>query len=396
MKGINKIFLVGLPALLALLSGYGRIDASKTEEKQTQTASVSASAHIAELIGFDSTSFYYNTGLTDLEKRRIPDAISNLEKAVKLYEKKGGDDLEKLRAYASLGTAYYYGGKYTGAIRSFERTLQLNKSGNYHLDTKPEEEMYILRIWLAESYYRTGNFEKSFNTLYQANLFYPKNPDILRNYSLVAQEFKKDLESTIANLDSVYTDLKSTITDLESRIGADPETSKDKLQSKLEQAHSALGQTRYKLVETHYKLGDLYIKAGEFQKAKEEAKDILLLNPESLDTQRLLGRVAFEQYDFKTAIGHYCIVLQHDKHCESSYFYLGASFNNIKKFNLAIQFLQKGLNYFPKSAGIHYMLGVAYDNIGRTDDATYHFHQASVLRPELPKYRNPRRKKKEN
>ncbi|RME14742.1 MAG: hypothetical protein D6797_08135 [Bdellovibrio sp.] len=346
MNKLERICLLGAMSAFMLAFTGGCSEANNNLERKNEQLS-SARKVTQE----DSSVFFHKRGLSSLRMRTyssIEQAIDDFERAREGYER-NENYTGLVGVNASLGTAYFMIGKYQEAISPLKLALEINEEKGFHFDTQPDKEMHLVRLYLGISYFKTGDFENAFNTFYTANLFYPENKEILAWYSKAARSFIKELKTQING-----------------------------------ESDSA------KLEILHAKLGDAYLKAGELKLANQQALLIQKLNPNSVDALRLLGQISFEQRDWNNAKHYFQQILESGPD-EHAYHELGAAYLNSGDLNKALVVLEEGINLFPNSPRMNFVLGLAYDRAGRRDDATRCFEIACSTMPERREYCNPPR-----
>jgi tetratricopeptide (TPR) repeat protein len=301
----------------------------------------------------------------------------SLEKAASLLnEGKSDDALTMLNQLASsdpqlpgldamIGKAYFQSKRFSQAVEHLKAALQ----------RKPDdwEAMQLLAL----TYFGSGDYAQALPLLEKITPRMPKSnadgPYLLGVCYIMTQRWD-DARSTFAQMFSVPPDSSMAYLMfgkilLRQRMEprAVPEIEKAlELDARLPMAHFLLGEidlynkdpeTAVKEFQkelainptvwlVYWRLGDAYVRLENYDEAEKVLKQAIWLNEWSSGAYILLGQIALKRNESGIAVG----------------------------------FLERALKLDPNNYWVHYFLGRAYQNVGRTAEASQHFEISKSLR----------------
>jgi len=109
--------------------------------------------------------------------------------------------------------------------------------------------------------------------------------------------------------------------------------------------------------------------ADAVAQAKKNFEDELSIDPNNAGAEYVLAEIAKDDNDFSTAIRHYTRATKIDTGFAEAYFGLGSALVATKQFADAITPLETYENLAPDSPSGHFQLALAYNGVGRKEDA---------------------------
>jgi tetratricopeptide (TPR) repeat protein len=109
--------------------------------------------------------------------------------------------------------------------------------------------------------------------------------------------------------------------------------------------------------------------ADAVAQAKKNFEDELSIDPNNAGAEYVLAELAKDDGDFSTAVGHYTRATKIDTGFAEAYFGLGSALVAAKQFAEAIVPLETYEKLAPDSPSGHFQLALAYNGIGRKEDA---------------------------
>jgi tetratricopeptide (TPR) repeat protein len=109
--------------------------------------------------------------------------------------------------------------------------------------------------------------------------------------------------------------------------------------------------------------------ADAVAQAKKNFEEELSIDPNNASAEYVLAELAKDDGDFSTAIRHYTRATKIDTGFAEAYFGLGAALVATKQFADAIPPLETYEKLAPDSPSGHFQLALAYNGVGRKDDA---------------------------
>lgn len=124
----------------------------------------------------------------------------------------------------------------------------------------------------------------------------------------------------------------------------------------------------------HARLGRVLLSGAQptadaVAKAKQNFEQELEIDPNNAASEYVLGELAKEEGDFSTSISHYTRATKIDNSFAEAYLGLGSALVSTKQFADAIPPLETYEKLAPDSPTGHYQLALAYNGIGRKEDA---------------------------
>jgi len=273
-----------------------------------------------------STDALYYIGWIHNERGEFRDAIESLREAVRL-------DPERGEAFEDLGYAYRKTGKYDEAVVAYTSAIAL----------EPEEASPL----------------KALGDVYFLNL---------RQYDKAVSAYQKSLQLDPANAPAQY-NLGWLFNEVERFEAAiEPLTLATQLEPQNVEAWNELG---FALRKT--KQNDSSYKA--YARALELAPD------NGAAHFGIADLFFYELKDYKVAIDQYSIGLRFDRDGKALR-NVGASYNALKSYADAVDPLEKAGKLLPEDSSVYLELGIAYEGLGRTDDAEAAYKNSIRLSPE--------------
>ncbi len=120
-------------------------------------------------------------------------------------------------------------------------------------------------------------------------------------------------------------------------------------------------------------LGKTLKNIGMGEKALQEFRKAVELDPDNPEGQILLGILLLDQKEIDQALLHLKKGIELDPRSIDAKIGLGRAYQMKGETDKALDILQTGLNLIPDSARIHFELGKIYEYLGRTDEALKHY-----------------------
>ncbi len=124
----------------------------------------------------------------------------------------------------------------------------------------------------------------------------------------------------------------------------------------------------------HVRLGRVLLSGAQptaeaVAQAKQNFEQELEIDPNNAASEYVLGELAKEEGDFSTSISHYTRATKIDNSFAEAYLGLGSAMVSTKQFADAIPPLEIYEKLAPDSPTGHYQLALAYNGVGRKEDA---------------------------
>lgn len=129
----------------------------------------------------------------------------------------------------------------------------------------------------------------------------------------------------------------------------------------------------------HHFLGRLYYKKNEMEKAREQFKRSLSLNPEFIPNIEYLYLIALKEGDDEKEDYFFHELLQKGVKTENLFFSIGMNFYTEQDYSMAKSFLMKCVKENPKFPNPFYTLGFVYDKLGVLDSAELSYRKVIEL-----------------
>lgn len=134
--------------------------------------------------------------------------------------------------------------------------------------------------------------------------------------------------------------------------------------------------------QNHNNLGDYYSRHGDYQKAIEEFKSAIELNPDYGDAYHNLGNAYREIGNNEEAIANYQKALSLNPNLWQSHQNLAARYFELGEFGLALQELEKAVKINPQNPALYINLGILYLQLDEKEKAKEAFQQALLIDPQ--------------
>lgn len=132
----------------------------------------------------------------------------------------------------------------------------------------------------------------------------------------------------------------------------------------------------------HNNLGDYYSRHGDYEKAIEEFKSAIELNPDYGDAYHNLGNAYRETGNNEEAIANYKKATSLNPNLWQSHQNLAARYFEEGKLDLALQELEKAIEINPQNPALYVNLGILHLQLDEKGKAKEAFQQALQLDPE--------------
>ena len=137
--------------------------------------------------------------------------------------------------------------------------------------------------------------------------------------------------------------------------------------------------------QNHNNLGDMYGRHGNLDKAIEEFKIAIKLNPRYADAYHNLANTYIGKKNIPAAIHNYQQAIKINPYLWQSYQSLAIIYFRQKKFSLAEQYFKKAISINPKNDNLHVNLGIFYLNLKKKTAAKQQFLDALKINPRNQK-----------
>ncbi|MCJ7578028.1 MAG: tetratricopeptide repeat protein [candidate division Zixibacteria bacterium] len=273
---------------------------------------------------------YFYLGNAFLKKEMLDSAIVQYKKALDLKSK-------YWQALYQLGYAYYKQKRYDEAKETFASGLKIKERGEFYNG--------LGLVQMAKDMLKDADL-----SFWKAISYDPKNPEFLKNRGDV--NFKKGV------------------------LAIAIESYNDAL---------ALDST---LVDVHYNLGQSYLKQMEFNKAMEEFKTVIRLDPKHKEAYLALGNLyMLDRRHYPEARVIYEEYLKFDQQNSRVHLNLGDTYYSLSRIvnflplaegdtlfkpqilSKSVENLEKSIALDPKVADAYFLLGKAYQDLGKFPEA---------------------------
>ena len=196
---------------------------------------------------------------------RFPEAISSLEKALKLDPSLWGSQL-------FLGMGYYRTNQFLKAIPALEQSLKLN----------PKLAENEARLWLGSSFLALNRFDEALAQFRRLSEIKPRDLEALYNLAEVCNRYSSALFEKITASDPESPEAH--------RLQAEWFEWQDKNDEAIGEYLEVL-KVRPDWEEMHLTVGNLYLRKGELEKAAKAFEEELRLAPDDSTVVKLLQNV---------------------------------------------------------------------------------------------------------
>ncbi len=126
-----------------------------------------------------------------------------------------------------------------------------------------------------------------------------------------------------------------------------------------------------------------YYKIADYPNAVTYSQEALKYNPNDIITLNNLGSSLFQTGKPEESLKLYEKVVQLNPRYEDGWMNLGSINGMAQRYDEAIKNFQNVLSINPNNARAHYYLGITYQNIGKQDLANQHIQRAKQLDPKI-------------
>ncbi len=336
---------------------------------------------------------HFKIGVGYLESRLIPKAIVEFKKALPLFK----EDQKQMKAetYVSLANAYNWKGIHKAAITACKKALEINpdlanahynlgfayreegndelakqefalydellkQEGEYiEIPEKPTSEDIDKYITLGDNYFKEGKFDESIAEYKKALEIKPRD-DILNKLGQAHQQKRLagKSEGQPVKIDT-FTSEKA----LDEMPGL---TAPDETEQEL------------------YDRGISYYDKGMIDKAIEEFKEVLEIDPDDVETHYHLGNAYADKGMSDEAISMYKKVIEKNPEFIDSYLSLGTLYLDMDMVDEAISLCKQAISANPDDSFLCFHLGEAYVRNGQYKKAIKAFNKAISINPMDP------------
>lgn len=137
--------------------------------------------------------------------------------------------------------------------------------------------------------------------------------------------------------------------------------------------------------QNHNNLGDLYSRKGMVDKAIEEFKTAIRLQPNYADAFHNMANIYLQTGQIDLAEANYKKALSFNPNIWQSRLNLGSILFDKGKYEQAVEQFKLAIKINPQEAGLHYSLGLAYANQNKMTEAENEFRLALQIDPKNQK-----------
>jgi tetratricopeptide (TPR) repeat protein len=139
--------------------------------------------------------------------------------------------------------------------------------------------------------------------------------------------------------------------------------------------------------QNHNNLGDLYGRHGNLDKAIEEFKKAIALNPRYADAYHNLANIYVGKKQIDEAIKNYQLAIKFNPQLWQSYQSLAIIYFQKQEFDLSEQYFKKAIAINPRNPNLYINLGIMYLKIGKKEEAKKAIKAALQIDPQNQKAR---------
>ncbi len=337
---------------------------------------------------------HFKRGVGYFETRLIDKAIAELKKALPLF--KENQKQMKAETYVTLANAYNRKGIHKAAITACKKAMEINpnlanahynlgfayreegddilakqeialydellkQEGEYvEIPEKPTSEDIEKYITLGDNYFKEGKFDESIAEYKKALEIKPRD-DILNKLGQAHQQKRLagKTEEQPAKIDT-FTSKKT----LDEMPGLETEQELS--------------------IEELYDRGISYYDKGMIDKAIEEFKEVLELDPEDIETHYHLGNAYADKEMFDEAISIYKKATEKNPEFIDAYLSLSTLYLDMDMVDEAISLCDQAISTNPEDSFLCFHLGEAYVRNEQYDEAITAFNKAISINPMDP------------
>jgi predicted Zn-dependent protease len=123
----------------------------------------------------------------------------------------------------------------------------------------------------------------------------------------------------------------------------------------------------------HYRIGRIILSKPQtpttIDDARKEFQAELQVDPHNAGAEYILGEMARQAQQWEDAIEHFSKASKLDASFADAFLGLGFSLNSVGRFGEAVAPLEAGVKLQPANPTGHYQLAIAYNRVGRKEDA---------------------------
>jgi len=337
---------------------------------------------------------HFKRGVGYFETRLIDKAIAELKKALPLFK----EDQKQMKAetYVTLANAYNRKGIHKAAITACKKAMEINpnlayahynlgfayreegndklakqefalydellkQEGEYiEIPEKPTSEEIEKYITLGDNYFKEGKFDESI------------------------AEYKKALE--IKPRDDILNKLGQA--HQQKRLAGKPEEQPAKIDTftskKALDEMPGLEREQELSIEELYDKGISYYDKGMIDKAIEEFKEVLELDPDDVETHYHLGNAYADKEMFDEAISIYKEAIERNPEFVDAYLSLSTLYLDMNMVDEAISLCNQAISVNPEDSFLCFHLGEAYVQNEQHEEAITAFNKAISINPMDP------------
>jgi cytochrome c-type biogenesis protein CcmH/NrfG len=127
-----------------------------------------------------------------------------------------------------------------------------------------------------------------------------------------------------------------------------------------------------------------YYNRGEYEKAIEEYKRAIEINPDSVEAYYHLGMAYSSLGKYKEAVEAYGRAIRIKPEYAAAYYNLGHAYSNLNQHDKAIKAFRRSIQYEPDNVEAYFALGNAYSDSGKEDKAVDTLEAAISRKPDNP------------
>ncbi len=337
---------------------------------------------------------HFKRGVGYFETRLINKAIAEFKKALPLFK----EDQKQMKAetYVTLANAYNRKGIHKAAITACKKAMEidpnlanahynlgfayreegndelakqefalydelLKQEGEYiEIPEKPTSEEIDKYITLGDNYFKEGKFDEAI-TEYKKALEIKPRDDILNKLGQAHQQ---------------------------KRLAGKPEEQPAKIDTftskKTLDEMPGLEREQELSIEELYDRGISYYDKGMIDKAIEEFKEVLELDPDDIETHYHLGNAYADKEIFDEAISIYKKVIEKNPEFIDAYLSLSTLYLDMDMVDEAISLCNQAISANPDDSFLCFHLGEAYVRNEQYEEAITAFNKAISINPMDP------------